>query len=444
VRAKKVIATVFLSCLLSLCATAVYADGILPLPHAFYGNVTINGSSAPVGTRVEARGEGVLTGFDGNPITTIERGKYGSADPSDPRLVVQGDILDGTIVTFYVNGHSTGQTAEWHSSETTEINLSVTISGGGGPGGGGPGGDGSQDYIDTDLFGIGDSYLISDDGEILETIEATSEDEELTITIPEGTIALDENGDPLVSLEITVDENPPDPPEGAHIIGLTYEFGPDGATFYPPITLVFTYDPDELPEGVDEEDLVIAYYDENANEWVECSCSCDPETHCITASVTHFSCFSIIAFETPPSPPAMLPAAFTPSSLSISPLEAEIGESVNISVLITNIGEDEGSYTITLKLNGVAEEEKQITMAGSAEETVTFAVARNEAGTYSVDVNGLTGSFTVKEVEGSVPTSPTPASIPPSKVNWAILGPILGVAVFLAIFLPIRLRRRSG
>jgi len=140
----------------------------------------------------------------------------------------------------------------------------------------------------------------------------------------------------------------------------------------------------------------------------------------------------------------MLPAAFTPSSLSISPLEAEIGESINISVLITNIGEDEGNYTLTLKLNGVAEEEKQITLSGSAEETVTFAVARSEAGTYFVDVNGLTGSFTVKEVEGSVPTSPTPASIPPSKVNWAILGPILGVAVFLAIFLPIRLRRRSG
>ncbi|GAH81884.1 unnamed protein product [marine sediment metagenome] len=40
-------------------------------------------------------------------------------------------------------------------------------------------------YIDTDLFTIGKSYRISRTGEILKTIEATSEDGMLTMTIPE-------------------------------------------------------------------------------------------------------------------------------------------------------------------------------------------------------------------------------------------------------------------
>ena len=72
------------------------------MPHAFYGSVTINGTPAANSTVVEARGEGVLTGIEGNPITVTEAGKYGGPDGSDP-LVVQGDITDGTNLTFYVN-----------------------------------------------------------------------------------------------------------------------------------------------------------------------------------------------------------------------------------------------------------------------------------------------------------------------------------------------------
>jgi len=33
-----------------------------------------------------------------------------------------------------------------------------------------------------------------------------------------------------------------------------YDLGPDGATFDPPITLMIMYDPDEIPEGYNEED----------------------------------------------------------------------------------------------------------------------------------------------------------------------------------------------
>jgi len=105
------------------------------MPHAFYGSVTINGTAAANGTVVEARGEGVLTGIEGNPITVTEAGKYGGPDGSDP-LVVQGDITDGTSLTFYVNNvtaqcYDVQAGGEWldsypfKSGNVTILNLKV-------------------------------------------------------------------------------------------------------------------------------------------------------------------------------------------------------------------------------------------------------------------------------------------------------------------------------
>jgi hypothetical protein len=106
-------------------------------PHAFYGNVTISGTPAPNGTVVEARGEGVLTDIEDNPITITEAGKYGAPGGFDPKLVVQGNITDGTNLTFYVNNvaaqcYDAQAGGEWldsypfKSSNVTVLELKVT------------------------------------------------------------------------------------------------------------------------------------------------------------------------------------------------------------------------------------------------------------------------------------------------------------------------------
>ncbi len=124
----KMFAFILLAVLLATAVSPAYADNAPALPHAFYGTVEINGSPAPVGTEVEARGEGVTTGVGNNPIEITVEGEYGGgADPLEPKLIVQGDIAEGATVTFYVNGFSTGQTAQWHSGEVTELDLSATI-----------------------------------------------------------------------------------------------------------------------------------------------------------------------------------------------------------------------------------------------------------------------------------------------------------------------------
>jgi hypothetical protein len=124
----KMVAFIALAMLLALVVTPVYAEDFQALPHAFYGTVNINGSPAPAGTEVEARGEGVQTGISTNPIVTSVEGEYGGgADPLAPKLIVQGSVAEGATVTFYVNDVSTGQTAQWHSGEVTEIDLAATI-----------------------------------------------------------------------------------------------------------------------------------------------------------------------------------------------------------------------------------------------------------------------------------------------------------------------------
>jgi len=64
--------------------------------------------------------------------------------------------------------------------------------------------------------------------------------------------------------------------------------------------------------------------------------------------------------------------AFTISDLTISPTEVDIGESVTISVLVTNTGDLTDSRRLTLKIDNVVVATRDVTLAGGASETVTF------------------------------------------------------------------------
>ncbi len=95
---------------------------------------------------------------------------------------------------------------------------------------------------------------------------------------------------------------------------------------------------------------------------------------------------------------------FEVSGLSISPETVEPGEVVTISVDVENVGTGTSTYTVNLKIDGTTEESIELTLAAGEDETVTWTVSKTTAKTYNVDVNGLTGSFTVEE-----PVLPAPA-----------------------------------
>lgn len=296
-------------------------------------------------------------------------------------------------------------------------------------------------YIKGNIFGEELNFRVSQSGEVEKTIKVTSGDERLTVTIGEGTIAKNEDGKPLKSLEMTIDEDPPSPPKDAHIIGSAYSFGPGGAEFDPPITLEFSYDPEAIAEGVAEEDLVIAYYDENEHEWVELKSSVDTEANTITATVGHFTTFAIIGYEEEEVPSEA--AIFNFSSLAISPNEVNVGEEVAITITVANTANKSGSCEITLKINGEVEATKEVDIAGGSSQQVSFTISKDAIGIYVVEVGGLTGSFLVREMAPSPPPLP-PSSPPTEPVNWWLIGGIIAaVATGIAVTLRIRRRRED-
>ncbi|UCG54455.1 MAG: hypothetical protein JSV32_07705, partial [Dehalococcoidia bacterium] len=275
-----------------------------------------------------------------------------------------------------------------------------------------------------------------------------SEDTMVQLLIDEDTLGLTGEGDPLSEISILKMEDPPPPPEDSNVIGLVYDLGPDGTTFDPPITLTFTYDESLIPEGVVEEDLVIAIYDEASGQWVELEGSVvNPETNTITAPVSHFTSFTILAYSRP--------VAFTASELSIAPTEVDIGETVDINILVTTTGGQSGSYEVILKINGLVEATKTVTLDAGDIELVSFSTIKNTAGTYLLEIDGLTGSFTVKEKPVAPPTVTPPAVAPPivtpptvapptttTLSNLPIIGGIIAALVAMAGLIYFLLSRR--
>ena len=317
---KKILGLGFvLSLAMLIFVSPVYA--IPNLPHAFYGDVEINGVKAPDGSLVSAVVSGGNIVAVQNPVSTLG-GSYGV---SSLKLLVQGDISNGAMINFYVNGIDTGITETYeHGGGATRVDLSVTIpipevpqgGGGGGAGGGEP-----IYFVSSSFFGDSVVLKLSKSGKLQEGVEITSGNGMLNFTIHGETYILDKDGNFQGSLTVKVNDNPPSPPIGTNIIGLVYNFNPDGTTFSPPAEMVWEYNPDELAEGVAEEDLVIAYYDEN--KWITLDSVVDTESNTITAFVHHFTEFAVLALKPVPVPETIepKPAPPTPAPASTPKLE---------------------------------------------------------------------------------------------------------------------------
>jgi len=92
------------------------------------------------------------------------------------------------------------------------------------------------------------------------------------------------------------------------------------------------------------------------------------------------------------------PAKFIVTDLSIIPTEAEVKQKITVSVKVTNTGEQNGSYTLNLKVNDKIVDTKTVTLTEGESRTVTFELTEEKAGTFNVEVAGLKGAFIVKEV----------------------------------------------
>jgi len=134
-----------------------------------------------------------------------------------------------------------------------------------------------------------------------------SPDELFVLSIPYGSEIRSVKGTWLSVSEVSIDDSTIKPtlPDGYTFISSVYSFLPDGLTLTPRSTLVYQYYPDELPLGIVEADLVIAFYDSEAEEWVILRSVVDMDDCTITARVSHFTRFAAMV-------PSPAPTVTTP------------------------------------------------------------------------------------------------------------------------------------
>ena len=101
----------------------------------------------------------------------------------------------------------------------------------------------------------------------------------------------------------------------------------------------------------------------------------------------------------PPEPP-LKPAELVLSDLSITPETAELWGDIDvwtfkITVNVTNVGEQDGMDKINLRVDGSIVDWRTVKLKAGEQVTITYDVTRG-VGSYTVEVDGLTGNFTVK------------------------------------------------
>jgi uncharacterized repeat protein (TIGR02543 family) len=298
---------------------------------------------------------------------------------------------------------------------TIDGNKSVTatfIQPGSGGSAGGVGGIAGLTYLNE---------YMNDEGVFLVDTSVESEDGLVKITFPKGTIYRTSNGQPGHYITIQKLDPPSSAPTNTAFICFSYNIGPNESTFSLNAYLTFFYSDSMVQAGVAEEKLIIITWQDG--KWIELEgCVVDPVKNTITVPLTHLTSFTVIAHTTA--------ASFVASGMTITPAEVYPNEDITVSATITNAGDLTDNYTAVLKINGMSDQTETVTLKGGESQTITFTVTPTAAGSYTIQLGGLTGEFTVKETEpegtvAGVPTpevpkpSPTPTETKPSIVEPA-------------------------
>jgi hypothetical protein len=91
-------------------------------------------------------------------------------------------------------------------------------------------------------------------------------------------------------------------------------------------------------------------------------------------------------------------AVFVFTDLVVNPSETFMGQPIQISVNVTNMGNVEGYTTVDLEINGTVKESVGITLAGlKTSEIVEFVVVEIDVGNYTVKIGNLVSSFLLNE-----------------------------------------------
>jgi uncharacterized repeat protein (TIGR01451 family) len=121
------------------------------------------------------------------------------------------------------------------------------------------------------------------------------------------------------------------------------------------------------------------------------------------------------------------------TNLNVQPTQAQAIQPVTIYANIANRGDESGSYTATLKINGQIEETRTGRVGGRTAVPLQFVVSKDKPGIYTVDINGQQASFTILGDGGN--------KFSTAAINWSLVGFIL-CSVIAIILLGLLIHRR--
>ena len=288
-------------------------------------------------------------------------------------------------------------------SESITITVTSASAGGGGGGFGGGGGGGGAPAPAPTATGI-----TNRDGLFNQTVSVKSDDGLAQIVIDQGIKVQTKDGSVVNKISIIAVESPATTQEQTIIGGTVYDLGPDGAAFDQPISLTFTYNPALLPVDTNENDLTVATWDPAAGKWINLESQVNLTNHTITASVNHFSMYTVLALKRP--------TVSITVDLPVQPVVVEPADAT------PDTSQPSSPDTNTADLNG-----------SSAPQAVTTPTPATMAAVVPV---------TPADISNSAPGSPT---LPAEKVfSLSLLAEIIGGAFILiaATILFIQIRRR--
>jgi len=92
-----------------------------------------------------------------------------------------------------------------------------------------------------------------------------------------------------------------------------------------------------------------------------------------------------------------LPAVLKLSDLKVNMEQANPGEEVVVTTLISNTGGSPGNYIAELKINDAIEQADKVILPPGVDYIFAFKITKNDPGTYTVAIGDLTTQFTVLE-----------------------------------------------
>jgi hypothetical protein len=243
-------------------------------------------------------------------------------------------------------------------------------------------------------------YLnLDSNGALVQTWIITLNDGMLELVLEKGTRLLDSWGKPVSVIILRCAEPFGETPQDFEFNAI-YDFQP-ACTINPSVQIKMRYNRDNLNADQNEEDIYIAYYNQNQGNWIPFACTRDADNQFISTSSTHFSYFCLLV---PKSEMAIVPSDYESTlqldiqDLTLSSDVIEQGESLLINVHVINIGDTDGSFLVPLIYNGITLENRIVTLAAKEEKIETFSIVLNEEGTHIVGVGSLSATVTVRTV----------------------------------------------